>query len=48
LVLIHPDVAKFLDKLSKEDRKRYVEALRRLKEVLFTPRPGAGIKKLIR
>ncbi len=45
-VLIHPDVAKFLDKLSKEDRRRCVEALRRLKEDPFTPRPGADIKKL--
>jgi mRNA interferase RelE/StbE len=45
-VLIHPDVAKFLDKLSEDDRKRCVEALRRLKDDPFTPRPGADIKKL--
>ena len=45
-VLIHPDVAKFLDKLSEEDRKRCVEALKRLKDDPFTPRPGADIKKL--
>lgn len=45
-VLIHPDVAKFLDKLSEEDRRRCVKALRKLKEDPFTPRPSADIKKL--
>ena len=45
-VLIHPDVAKFLDGLSEKDRSRCVEALRRLKEDPFTPRSGVDIKKL--
>jgi len=45
-VLIHPDVAKFLDKLSEDERRRCVEALRRLKEDPFKPRPGVDIKRL--
>ena len=45
-VLLHPDVIKFLDSLSESDRKRCVEALRKLKEDPFKPRSGADIKKL--
>ena len=45
-VLLHPDVIKFLDSLSESDRKRCVEALRKLKEDPFKPRSGVDIKKL--
>ena len=45
-VLIYPDVAQFLDKLSEEDRKRCVKALRGLKDEPFTPHLSANIKKL--
>ncbi len=45
-VQLHPDVVKFLDRLSEEDRKRCVNALRMLKDDPFKPRPGADIKKL--
>gem|GEM_PF-259885 len=47
-VLLHPDVVKFLDRLSEEDRKRCVNALRMLKTDPFKPRPGVDIKKLKR
>lgn len=45
-VLIHPDVAKFLDKLPEKERKRCVNALRMLREDPFSSRSSADIKKL--
>jgi len=43
-VLLHPDVVKFLDNLTKKEREKCVEALCMLKEDPFTPRPKADIK----
>ena len=45
-VLLHPDVVKFLDNLTKKEQEKCAEALRMLKEDPFTPRPKADIKKL--
>ncbi len=46
LVSLHPDVVKFLDRLSEVERKRCVDILKRLGEDPFTPRSGMSIKKL--
>lgn len=40
-VLLHPDVVKFLDNLTKKEQEKCVESLRMLKEDPFTPRPKA-------
>jgi len=43
-VLIHPDVTRFLDKLTEKERRRCVEAIRMLKVDPFTSR-SRGTKK---
>ncbi|MCD6493460.1 MAG: hypothetical protein J7K36_06665 [Archaeoglobaceae archaeon] len=45
-VLLHPDVVKFLDNLTKKEQEKCVESLRMLKEDPFTLRPKAISKKL--
>ncbi len=39
-VSLHPDVVKFLDRLSENERKRCVDSLKKLEEDPFTPRSG--------
>ena len=45
-VLVHPHVERFLDRLSEDERKRCVEALRKLKDDPLSPRSGVDVKKL--
>ncbi len=45
-VRLHPNVAKFLDSLSNNERKRCVESLDSLGSDPFRARSGADIKKL--
>ena len=44
-VFLHPDVVKYLDSLSHEERKRCYESLKKLSEDPFRPRSGCDIKK---
>ena len=45
-VFLHPDVEKYLDSLSKSDRKKCYQTLKRLAEDPFKPRSGCDIKKM--
>ena len=45
-VFLHPDVVKYLDSLSHEERKRCYESLKKLSEDPFRPRSGCDIKKM--
>ena len=46
-VLLHPDVIKYLDSLSKKERKRCYVSLKKLSEDPFKSRSGCDIKKMV-
>ena len=45
-IRLHPRVVTFLKKLPEDDRRRAKEALRRLGDDPYTPRPGSDIRQL--
>jgi len=46
LVLLHPDVIKYLDSLQSKENERCYNSLRCLEEDPFTSRPNCDIKKI--
>ena len=45
-VFLHPDVEKYLDRLSESERKRCYISLKKLAEVPYKTRSGCDIKKI--
>jgi len=46
VVLLHPNVVKYLDRLSENERKRCYISLKELSNDPYSPRPGCDIKKM--
>ena len=45
-VLLHPNVVKYVDQLSEDERKRCYIGLKKLPNDPYNPRPGCDIKKM--
>ncbi|MCI0498021.1 MAG: hypothetical protein L0Z54_07005 [Thermoplasmata archaeon] len=45
-VLLHPDVARYLDSLPARERKRCYSGLKGLEEDPYLPRSGCDVKKM--
>ncbi len=46
LILLHPDVIKYLDSLEDKERRKCYDHLKHLEENPYTQHPGCDIKKL--